>query len=208
MVDTEETLTHAYERLRHCEDPKLLHEEARRPLPDASDLAAYSRATALLEAVAGNAYTPIPDREFLAETMPFPNVLVKLSQDPEVSVRSRVAANKKSKNWLISRLCCDENQDIRTFALLNPNCTWKRRLDGAEDPGTSVRALEFLSRVGVKELGDAPRILTSMIRRGVALNPSTPTEIVKELEHDSSEEVSRAASHTLTERGEESGKES
>ncbi len=70
------TLTETYERLRHSTDEAELHEFARRPLPDRADQAAFSRATALLEAVAGNQHTPLEDRVFLAQTMPFPNVLV------------------------------------------------------------------------------------------------------------------------------------
>ena len=78
-----EPLTATYERLRHSTDPAELSEFARRPLPDRADQAAFSRATALLEAVAGNPHTPVADRVFLADTMPFPNVLVKLSEDPD-----------------------------------------------------------------------------------------------------------------------------
>ena len=79
-----EPLTATYERLRHSTDAAELSEFARRPLPDRSEQAAFSRATALLEAVAGNAHTPLEDRVFLAETMPFPNILVKLSTDESV----------------------------------------------------------------------------------------------------------------------------
>ena len=68
-----EPLTATYERLRHSTDPAELSEFARRPLPDRADQAAFSRATALLEAVAGNPHTPVADRVFLADTMPFPN---------------------------------------------------------------------------------------------------------------------------------------
>ena len=71
-----EPLTATYERLRHSTDSAELSEFARRPLPDRSDQAAFSRATALLEAVAGNRHTPLEDRIMLAETMPFPNILV------------------------------------------------------------------------------------------------------------------------------------
>ena len=66
-----EPLTATYERLRHSTDPAELSEFARRPLPDRADQAAFSRATALLEAVAGNPHTPVADRVFLADTMPF-----------------------------------------------------------------------------------------------------------------------------------------
>ena len=102
-----EPLTATYERLRHSTDPAELSEFARRPLPDRADQAAFSRATALLEAVAGNPHTPVADRVFLADTMPFPNVLVKLSEDPEPSVRQAVAANGDDKNWLVGRLTKD-----------------------------------------------------------------------------------------------------
>lgn len=59
-----EPLTATYERLRHSTDAAELSEFARRPLPDRSEQAAFSRATALLEAVAGNAHTPLEDRCF------------------------------------------------------------------------------------------------------------------------------------------------
>lgn len=60
-----------------------------------------SRATALLEAVAGNQHTPLEDRVFLAETMPFPNVLVKLSEDPSprFGVRSPRTATTRTGWW-------------------------------------------------------------------------------------------------------------
>lgn len=90
-----------YERLRHSTDPQELHEFARRPLPDRAKQAAFSRATALLEAVAGNQHTPLEDRVFLAETMPFPNVLVKLSEDPSPrsDVRSPRTATTRTGWW-------------------------------------------------------------------------------------------------------------
>ena len=84
----QETLTVTYERLRHSDDSQELSRRARMPLPGRDDGAAFSRATALLEAVAGNLHTPVEDRAFLAEAMPFPNILVKLSGDPEPQVRA------------------------------------------------------------------------------------------------------------------------
>ena len=91
-----------YERLRHSTDPQELHEFARRPLPDRAKQAAFSRATALLEAVAGNQHTPLEDpRGSSAETDAVPNVLVKLSEDPSPEVRRAVAANRDDKNWLV-----------------------------------------------------------------------------------------------------------
>lgn len=66
-----EPLTATYERLRHSTDAAELSEFARRPLPDRSEQAAFSRATALLEAVAGNAHTPLEDRVFLRKPCRF-----------------------------------------------------------------------------------------------------------------------------------------
>lgn len=133
-----EPLTATYERLRHSTDPAELSEFARRPLPDRADQAAFSRATALLEAVAGNPHTPVADRVFLADTMPFPNVLVKLSEDPEPSVRQAVAANGDDKNWLVGRLTKDPVPAVRDTALKNKRTSWKMRV-GAD---VSVRPLE------------------------------------------------------------------
>ena len=41
-------------------------------------------------------------------------------------------------------------------------------------------------------------MLTSMIRRAVALNPNTPDEVVAALAQDASEEVRKAASRRLS----------
>ncbi|MDK7093954.1 AbrB family transcriptional regulator, partial [Gardnerella swidsinskii] len=94
-------------RLRHSTNSKELHEFAIKELPDRSDQAGFSGATALLEAVAGNANTPEEDRVHLATVMPFPNILVKLSQDESSNVRLAVAKNENAKNWLVGRLTKD-----------------------------------------------------------------------------------------------------
>ncbi|RFT37141.1 AbrB family transcriptional regulator, partial [Bifidobacteriaceae bacterium NR015] len=115
-----EPLTAVYEHLRHSEDSAELHEFARRELPDRSDQAAFSRATSLLEAVAGNINTPEEDRIYLATEMPFPNILVKLSEDSADKVRLAVAENKNAKNWLVGRLTKDSCNAVRNAALCNP----------------------------------------------------------------------------------------
>lgn len=138
-----EPLTATYERLRHSADAAELSEFARRPLPDRSEQAAFSRATALLEAIAGNTHTPLEDRVFLAETMPFPNILVKLSTDESVEVRKAVAGNSNDKNWLVGRLTKDESPEVRDVALRNKRTSWKMRLEGAQDPDTDSQTLDF-----------------------------------------------------------------
>lgn len=193
-----EALTTVYERLRHSTDAAELSEFARRPLPDKSDQAGYSRATALLEAVAGNPHTPLEDRIALAQTMPFPNILVKLAQDESVEVRKAVAANEQDKNWLVGRLTKDESAEVREVALRNARTSWKMRLEGAQDPRTSPETLAFLAGFGVDGEPGGPAVLTSMIRRAVALNPSTPDEVVAALAQDVSEEVRKAASRRLS----------
>ena len=171
-----EPLTATYERLRHSTDPAELSEFARRPLPDRADQAAFSRATALLEAVAGNPHTPVADRVFLADTMPFPNVLVKLSEDPEPSVRQAVAANG----------------DVRDTALKNKRTSWKMRLEGAQDPTADAETLEFLGVLGTESEEGAPAVLSSMVRRAVALNPNTSEAMLAKLANDPSAEVRHA----------------
>lgn len=193
-----EALTTVYERLRHSTDAAELSEFARRPLPDKSDQAGYSRATALLEAVAGNPHTPLEDRIALAQTMPFPNILVKLAQDESVEVRKAVAANEQDKNWLVGRLTKDESAEVREIALRNARTSWKMRLEGAQDSRTSPETLAFLAEFGVDREPGGPAVLTSMIRRAVALNPNTPDEVVSALAQDASEEVRKAASRRLS----------
>ncbi len=187
-----EPLTAAYEHLRHSDDSAELSEFARRPLPDRADHAAFSRATALLEAVAGNAHTPVEDRVFLAESMPFPNILVKLAEDPEPSVRKAVAANEDDKNWLVGRLTKDPLPEVRDIALRNKRTSWKMRLEGAQNPEVDAQTLAFLGALGTEIESDAPAVLSSMVRRAVALNPNTTPETLSKLADDPSAEVRHA----------------
>ena len=195
-----EPLTATYERLRHSTDAAELSEFARRPLPDRSEQAAFSRATALLEAVAGNAHTPLEDRVFLAETMPFPNILVKLSTDESVEVRKAVAGNANDKNWLVGRLTKDESLEVRDVALRNKRTSWKMRLEGAQDPDMDSRTLDFLGSLGTEIEPNAPSVLASMVRRAVALNPNASDQMLEKLAQDASGEVKRAAEKRLSEK--------
>lgn len=188
-----EPLTTTYERLRHSTDEQELHDFARRPLPDRAQQAAFSRATALLEAVAGNAHTPLEDRVFLAQSMPFPNVLVKLSEDESPEVREAVAANTDDKNWLVGRLTKDPVAEVRDAALKNPQTSWKMRMEGAQNPEVDAQTLDFLAKLGVESEEGAPVILATMVRRAVALNPNTAQETLDRLKNDPSPEVAKAA---------------
>lgn len=188
-----ESLSASYERLRHSSDSEELSRSAHEPLPDRSDQAAFSRETALLEAVAGNEHTPLEDRIFLARTMPFPNILVKLSEDPDVTVRKAVAENADDKNWLVGRLAKDEDGSVREAALHNPQASWKVRLEGAEDPRTSPETLDFLSRMGIESDLKAPTILATMVRRAVALNSHAAQPTLARLASDPATDVSHAA---------------
>lgn len=192
-----EPLTVTYERLRHTDDVAELHEYARRPLPDRSLQAAFSRATALLEAVAGNQHTPLEDRVFLATEMPFPNILVKLSEDPEPQVRRGVAANQDDKNWLVGRLTKDPDPSVRDAALRNPRTSWKMRLEGAQNPEVDADTLDFLSTLGVSCEPGAPVVLAGMVRRAVALNPQASQETLQRLSADTSPSVARCAQRRL-----------
>ncbi|MBT1169902.1 AbrB family transcriptional regulator [Bifidobacterium sp. SO4] len=187
-----EPLTATYERLRHSTDAAELSEFARRPLPDRANQAAFSRATALLEAVAGNAHTPVEDRVFLASTMPFPNVLVKLSEDPDDSVRQAVAGNVDDKNWLVGRLTKDPVPAVRDTALKNKRTSWKMRLEGAQNPEVDAETLDFLGSLGTTLEEGAPAVLSSMVRRAVALNPNTSQDMLAKLAEDPSDEVRHA----------------
>ncbi|WEV52654.1 AbrB family transcriptional regulator [Bifidobacterium sp. ESL0704] len=198
VADAEfEPLTDTYEELRHTEDSAELSAAARKPLPDRSDQAAFSRATALLEAVAGNEHTPVEDRIFLASTMPFPNILVKLSEDENDEVRKAVASNADDKNWLVGRLTKDRVIEVREAALHNPQTSWKMRLEGAENPETTADTLDFLSKLGVESEPKAPSILSAMVRRAVALNPNCSQATLGRLAQDVSTDVQHAAASRL-----------
>lgn len=187
-----EPLTVTYEHLRHSTDAAELSEFARRDLPDRADQAAFSRATALLEAVGGNPNTPVEDRVFLAKTMPFPNVLVKLAQDPDPAVRKAVAGNADDKNWLVGRLTKDPVTEVRDTALRNKKTSWKMRLEGAQNPEVDAATLAFLATLGTEIEEGAPAVLSSMVRRAVALNPNTTDETLNKLADDPSAEVRHA----------------
>lgn len=201
LPDDFEPLTVTYERLRHSSDPAELSSFARTPLPDRADQAAFSRATALLEAVAGNEHTPVEDRIFLGETMPFPNILVKLSSDPVADVRKAVAGNKADKNWLVGRLTKDPVPEVRDAALLNPRTSWKMRLEGAQNPDVDAETLDFLGKLGTELEPDAPGVLASMVRRAVAGNPNTTPETRARLAQDPSGEVARQARRWIESHG-------
>ena len=177
-----EPLTATYERLRHSTDAAELSEFARRPLPDRAEQAAFSRATALLEAVAGNPHTPLED-----------HILVKLSTDESVEVRKAVAGNADDKNWLVGRLTKDESAEVRDIALRNKRTSWKMRLEGAQDPNMDTQTLDFLGALGTELEPKAPAVLASMVRRAVALNPNTSPAMLAKLAEDPSGEVVRAA---------------
>ena len=201
LPDDFEPLTVTYERLRHSSDPAELSSFARTPLPDRADQAAFSRATALLEAVAGNEHTPVEDRIFLGETMPFPNILVKLSSDPVADVRKAVAGYKADKNWLVGRLTKDPVPEVRDAALLNPRTSWKMRLEGAQNPDVDAETLDFLGKLGAELEPDAPGVLASMVRRAVAGNPNTTPETRARLAQDPSGEVARQARRWIESHG-------
>lgn len=190
--DTFESLSATYERLRHSTDSAELSHAAHEPLPDRTDQAAFSRETALLEAVAGNEHTPLEDRVFLASTMPFPNILVKLSEDADATVRKAVAENADDKNWLVGRLAKDEDVSVREAALRNPQASWRVRLEGAEDPRTSAETLDFLGKMGVESDQKAPAVLAAMVRRAVALNPGTAQATLTRLASDPATDVTHA----------------
>lgn len=195
--DDFEPLTDTYEALRHSTDSEELSRFARESLPPRSEQAAFSRATALLEAVAGNQHTPLEDRLFLAETMPFPNVLVKLSEDENDDVRQVVASNADDKNWLVGRLAKDKVRKVREAALRNPQASWKIRIEGAQDAKTTADTLDFLSELGVESEPDAPAILSAMVRRAVALNPNCSQATLDRLAKDTSIEVQHAVASRL-----------
>jgi hypothetical protein len=199
-VQETQTLTATYEHLRHSTDVDELSAFAHQDLPSRDDLAAFSRVTSLLEAVAGNSSTSVDDRVFLARSMPFPNVLVKLSADPQADVRREVAENKDAKAWLVARLAKDPDDAVHNVALHNPNASWKTRLEGAQDERTDAQTLDFLSQLGVDSEQDAPTILSMMVRRAVALNPSTALQTVERLASDNQADVSSAAKKALQNR--------
>lgn len=147
--------------------------------------------------MAGNQHTPLEDRVFLAQTMPFPNVLVKLSTDEAVDVRRAVAANADAKNWLVGRLTKDGDADVRDEALRNKQTSWKMRMEGAQNPQVGAETLDYLSRLGTELEPDAPAVLSSMVRRSVALNPNASEETVRRLSKDASAEVVHAAQRRL-----------
>ena len=88
-------------------------------------------------------------------------------------MRQAVAANGDDKNWLVGRLTKDPVPAVRDTALKNKRTSWKMRLEGAQDPTADAETLDFLGVLGTESEEGAPAVLSSMVRRAVALNPNT-----------------------------------
>ena len=194
-MEEDKTLTDEYERLRHSTDSEELSRIAREELKkEEVGEEEFAIRSALLEAVAANKLTPKVDRIYLASASSFPNILVRLSTDEDREVRKAVAANKSSKNWLLSKLAKDEDEKVREEAIKNPNCSWKTKLDAAQNPLSSPQLLRFLSEIG-KESAEGTKefVLSSMVRSSAARNPSCPQDALHSLMEDNSPEVRKAA---------------
>ncbi|MBQ1348174.1 MAG: AbrB family transcriptional regulator [Aeriscardovia sp.] len=194
-MEEDKTLTDEYERLRHSTDSEELSRIAREELKkEEVGEEEFAIRSALLEAVAANKLTPKVDRIYLASASSFPNILVRLSTDEDREVRKAVAANKSSKNWLLSKLAKDEDEKVREEAIKNPNCSWKAKLDAAQNPLSSPQLLRFLSEIG-KESAEGTKefVLSSMVRSSTARNPSCPQDALHSLMEDNSPEVRKAA---------------
>ena len=194
-MEEDKTLTDEYERLRHSTDSEELSRIAKEELKkEEVGEEEFAIRSALLEAVAANKLTPKVDRIYLASASSFPNILVRLSTDEDLEVRKAVAANKSSKNWLLSKLAKDEDEKVREEAIKNPNCSWKAKLDAAQNPLSSPQLLRFLSEIG-KESAEGTKefVLSSMVRSSAARNPSCPQDALHSLMEDNSPEVRKAA---------------
>ena len=57
-------------------------------------------------------------------------------------------------------------------------------MEGAQNPQVGAETLDYLSRLGTELEPDAPAVLSSMVRRSVALNPNASEETVRRLSED------------------------
>jgi hypothetical protein len=74
------------------------------------------------------------------------------------------------------------------------------RLEGAQSDQTDTATLDVLGTLGVDSETDAPQVLSSMVRRAVALNPNTSTAMLQTLSQDALSDVAKAAQQALSER--------
>ena len=66
------------------------------------------------------------------------------------------------------------------------------RLEGAQDPAADSETLDYLGLLGTELEEGAPAVLSSMVRRAVALNPNTSADMMAKLAEDPSVEVRHA----------------
>ena len=92
----------------------------------------------------------------------------------------------------IGRLTKDPVPAVRDTALKNKRTSWKMRLEGAQDPTADAETLDFLGVLGTESEEGAPAVLSSMVRRAVALNPNTSEAMLAKLANDPSAEVRHA----------------
>ena len=187
-----EPLTATYERLRHSTDPAELSEFARRPLPDRADQAAFSRATALFGGCGRQPAHPggrscVPRRhhavpERIGQTLRRPRT-VRASSRGRQRGRQELAGRPSDQGPVPA---------VRDTALKNKRTSWKMRLEGAQDPTADAETLDFLGVLGTESEEGAPAVLSSMVRRAVALNPNTSEAMLAKLANDPSAEVRHA----------------
>ena len=118
-----EPLTATYERLRHSTDSAALSEFARRPLPDRSDQAAFSRATALRNKRTSwkMRLEGAEDSTMDSDTLDFLGSLgTQVEPDAPVvlatMVRRAVALNPNVSDRMLQQLAQDASSDVQKAA--------------------------------------------------------------------------------------------
>ena len=126
-------------------------------------------------------------------------LLIKLSQVPDMGSRWAVAKNPHTPSEILEKLAKDEVNLVRALVATNPNTPVECLYELFED--------EKIVRDGISGNPNAPKELLDklaedsdkLVRLRVAENPATPKEILQKLTEDVDKDVSKAAEIKLKE---------
>ena len=128
-------------------------------------------------------------------------LLVKLSEVPDMGSRWAVAKNPHTPTEILEKLAKDEVNLVRALVATNPNTPTECLYSFFED--------EKIVRDGISGNPNAPTELLEklaedsdkLVRLRVAENPATPKETLEKLQNDTDKDVAKAAQLRLKEIG-------
>src|SRR5271157_2230566 len=123
-------------------------------------------------------------------------ILAKLSQDKNMSVRVYVADNPNTSSEILAQLSQDSSKDVRVCVAQNPNTRSSILAGLAQDKDISVRACVARNpNIPSEILAKLSQDKDISVRGCVAQNPNTSSEILAQLSQDKNKYVRGYVAH-------------